>query len=171
MKRLIALFCLLTVGLFFAQAQKETEADKMVKARMDNMKANLKLNEDEAKSFWSAYEQFLRSEVKCLETYKQNLAKQDIHLKEHGKNKEIIAKLSSKQLTYLQDQKFELRKKLLDLETNFYKKLKTFLTPYRIQSFYNIEEQYKRNMVNKKKHDETQPASTTTPSNVGKKRR
>jgi hypothetical protein len=172
MKRLFFTICLVAVGLFFAQAQTKVDTEKMRKERMENMRTNLKLTTQEGKTFWSAYDQFLRNEIKLHETFKQNLAKQGIRLNEPGKNKEIIAKLSDKQLTYLQDQKFQLRKDVLNLEASFYKKIKSILTPRHIQDFYNIEEKYKRAMVNKKKVEaEKKAAVEPTSVNPGKKKR
>ena len=172
MKRLFFTICLVAVGLFFAQAQTKVDTEKMRKERMENMRTNLKLTTQEGKTFWSAYDQFLRNEIKLHETFKQNLAKQGIRLNEPGKNKEIIAKLSDKQLTYLQDQKFQLRKDMLNLEASFYKKIKSILTPRHIQDFYNIDEKYKRAMVNKKKVEvEKKAAVDPTSVNPGKKKR
>ncbi len=173
MKRLFFTICLIAAGLFIAQAQTKVDSEKMMKERIENMRMNLKITTQEGKTFWSAYNQFLRNEIKLHETYKQNLAKQGIRLNEPGKNKEIIAKLSDKQLTYLQDQKFELRKNILNLETSFYKKLKTILTPKHIQDFYNIDEKYKRAIVNKKQMNEVEKKTTIDPSSVnpGKKKR
>ena len=172
MKRLLSTVCLLALCFGLVQAQTKTDPEKLIKERMDNMRSNLKLSTAEAKAFYPAYEQFLKNEIKCHETYKQNLAKQNIKLNSPGSNKEIIETLSDKQLSYLQDQKFELRKSILTQETNFYKKLKTMLTPRHIQNFYNIDEKYKRSMVSKKKAEasekkEINPASV----NGGKKRR
>lgn len=173
MKRLFFTICLVAVGLFFAQAQTKVDTEKMKKERMENMRTNLKLTTQEGKTFWSAYDQFLRDEIKLHETFKQNLAKQGIRLNEPGKNKEVIAKLSDKQLTYLQDQKFQLRKKMLDLETAFYKKIKTMLTPKHIQDFYNIDEKYKRAMVSKKQVEVEKKKAAVDPASVnpGKKKR
>lgn len=172
MKRLFLTLCLVAVGLFIAQAQTKVDPEKMRKERIENMRTNLKITTQEGKTFWSAYDQFIRNEIKLHETYKQNLAKQGIRLNEPGKNKEVIAKLSDKQLTYLQDQKFQLRKDVLNLEASFYKKLKSILTPRHIQDFYNIEENYKRAMVNKKKV-EAEKKATVDPTSVnpGKKKR
>ena len=173
MKRLFFTICLVAVGLFIAQAQNKVDTEKMRKERIENMRMNLKLTTQEGKTFWSAYDQFLRNEIKLHETFKQNLAKQGIRLNEPGKNKEIIAKLSDKQLTYLQDQKFELRKNILNLEASFYKKLKSMLTPRHIQDFYNIDEKYKRSLVSKKQVEAEKKKATVDPTSVnpGKKKR
>lgn len=173
MKRLFFTICIIAAGLLYTQAQVKAEPEKILKDRMENMRSNLKLSAVEGKQFWPAYEQFLRDEIKCHETYKKNLEKQGIRLNEPGKNKEIIEKLSDKQLTYLQDQRFELRKNLLNLENNFYKKMKTMLTPRHIQDFYNIDKKYKRALIAKKTTKEEPKATTADPSpvNPGKKRR
>ena len=170
MKRLIAFVCLMTAFLCALQAQVKEDPNKIVKDRMDNMRAKLKLTSTtEQNAFWTAYEQYLRSEVKAHETYRNNLAKKGIKLNAPGQNKDIIAKLSDSQLTYLQDQKFELRKNLLNLETNFYKKLKGILTPRHIHDCFNIDDPYKREWASKKKAAaEEKPAG---PVNAGTKRR
>ncbi len=171
MRRLFCTICLLAVCLGLAQAQEKADVEKMKKDRMDNMRLNLKLTSEEAKLFWPAYGQFLNSEIKCHETYKQNLSKHGINLKEPGKNKEVIEKLSDKNLTYLQDQKFELRKNLLNLELSFHKKLKTMLTPRHVQDFYQIDEKYKRSMVSKRKSDAEKKITAPSQVNGGVKRR
>lgn len=170
MKKIIALTLIIAASILFVQAQEKTDANKLIKERTEYLKANLKLNAAESKVFWSAYEQFLRSEVKYQEAYRTNLAKKGIKLNAPGQNKEVIAKLTDSQLTYLQDQKFELRKNMLNLETSFYKKIKGVLTPRHIQDFYNLDQKCKRCMVDKKKSCEkevTQPG----PINAGKKKR
>ena len=78
MKRLFFTICLVAVGLFIAQAQNKVDTEKMRKERIENMRMNLKLTTQEGKTFWSAYDQFLRNEIKLHETFKQNLAKQGI---------------------------------------------------------------------------------------------
>ena len=169
MKRIFALALIFAASILFIQAQEKPDANKIVKERMSNMKTNLKLTAAEGKVFWTAYEQFLRSEVKIQETYRSNLEKQGIRLNAPGQNKDVIAKLSDKQLLYLQDQKFELRKNMLNLETTFYKKIKGTLTPRHIQDFYNLDQKCKRCMVDKQKSCSTE--SQTGPVNAGKKRR
>jgi len=169
MKRLIAFVCLMTAFLCALQAQVKEDPNKIVKERMENMRNKLKLTSAESKVFWTAYEQYLRSEVKAFETYRNNLAKKGIKLNSVGQNKEVIEKLNDSQLTYLHDQKFELRKNLLNLESGFYKKIKGTLTPRHIQEFYNIEDKFKREMVSKKKAaPEEKPVG---PINTGVRRR
>lgn len=172
MKRIFCTICLLAVCFGFAYAQEKTDAEKMKNDRITNMQLNLKLTPQEAKLFWPAYRQFLDNEIKYHEAYRKNLEKRGIVLKEPGKNKEMIEKLSDKDLSYLQDQKFELRKNMHNLELSFYKKVKTLLTPRHIQDFYNIDEKYKRDMISKRKTEaEKKKAEGPSPVNPGVKRR
>jgi transposase len=169
MKRLFVLVCLLAAFSFSIQAQEKEDGNKIVKARMENMRNKLKLTSAESKVFWTAYEQYLRSEVKAFETYKTNLSKRGIKLNSVGQNKEVIERLNDSQLTYLHDQKFELRKNLLNLESGFYKKIKGTLTPRHIQEFFDIDEKFKRDMASKKKAaPEEKPVG---PINSGVRRR
>jgi transposase len=169
MKRLFVLVCLLAAFSFSIQAQEKEDGNKIVKARMENMRNKLKLTSAESKVFWTAYEQYLRSEVKAFETYKTNLSKRGIKLNSVGQNKDVIERLNDSQLTYLHDQKFELRKNLLNLESGFYKKIKGTLTPRHIQEFFDIDEKFKRDMASKKKAaPEEKP---TGPINSGVRRR
>lgn len=171
MKRIFCTICLLAVCFGFAYAQEKTDAEKMKNERITNMQLNLKLTPQEAKVFWPAYKQFLDNEIKYHEAYRQNLEKRGIRLKEHGKNKEMIDKLSDKDLSYLQDQKFELRKNLHNLELSFYKKIKSILTPRHIQDFYNIDEKFKREMVSKKRSETEKKSTAPNQVNPGVKRR
>ena len=172
MKRLLSTICLLAICFGLTQAQTKVDSEKMIKERVENMRANLKLSSAEAKAFYPAYEQFLRNEIKCHETYKQNLAKKGIKLNAPGQNKEIIESLKDDQLSYLQDQKFELRKSILNMETSFYKKLKTMLTPRHIQNFYNIDDKYKRQIIAKRQSENSEKKAIDPSSvNSGKKRR
>ncbi|MCR4681269.1 MAG: hypothetical protein K5636_06640 [Bacteroidales bacterium] len=172
MKRLLSTICLLAICFGLTQAQTKVDSEKMIKERVENMRANLKLSSAEAKAFYPAYEQFLRNEIKCHETYKQNLAKKGIKLNAPGQNKEIIESLKDDQLSYLQDQKFELRKSILNMETSFYKKLKTMLTPRHIQNFYNIDDKYKRQIIAKRQSEKSEKKAIDPSSvNSGKKRR
>lgn len=172
MKRLLSTICLLAICFGLTQAQTKVDSEKMIKERVENMRANLKLSSAEAKAFYPAYEQFLRNEIKYHETYKQNLAKKGIKLNAPGQNKEIIESLKDDQLSYLQDQKFELRKNILNMETSFYKKLKTMLTPRHIQNFYNIDDKYKRQIIAKRQSENSEKKAIDPSSvNSGKKRR
>lgn len=172
MKRLLSTICLLAICFGLTQAQPKVDSEKMIKGRVENMRANLKLSSAEAKAFYPAYEQFLRNEIKCHETYKQNLAKKGIKLNAPGQNKEIIESLKDDQLSYLQDQKFELRKSILNMETSFHKKLKTMLTPRHIQNFYNIDDKYKRQIIAKRQSENSEKKAIDPSSvNSGKKRR
>jgi len=171
MKRIFCTICLLAVCFGLAQAQEKSNTEILKKERIQNMQLNLKLTAEESKVFWPAYKQFLDNEIKCHETYRQNLEKRGIRLNEPGKNKEIIDKLSDKNLSYLQDQKFELRKNMLNLELAFYKKLKTMLTTRHIQDFYQIDEKFKRTMVSKKKIEGEKKSTAPSQVNGGVKRR
>ena len=140
----------------------------MIQERLSYMKVNLSLSGKENQNFWSVYEQYLKDEMKAMNDYRKNLEKQGIKLGAPGTNKEIIENLTDKQLTYLQDQKFELRKTLLNLETTYYKKYKSILTPKHIHDLYNLEYKYKRELTQKKKEAKK---DTTGPVNTGKKKR
>ena len=168
MKRFLLIICLLA-SFTFGQAQDKANSKKMVQDRIENMKNNLKLNATEGKTFWAAYEQFLNNEIKCHETFNANLSKKGIRLTPGKNNSEYISTFSDAQLTYLYDQKFELRKNLLNLETNFYKKCKGILTPKHIRKMYEIDEQYKREFIKAKKAEAAKPENL--PVNAGKKRR
>lgn len=140
----------------------------MVKERLNYMRTNLTLSGSENQNFWKVYEEYLNAELKAMDTYRKNLEKQGIKLGAPGTNKEIIDKLSDKQLTYLQDQKFELRKNLLNLENSYYKKYKAILSPKTIQNLYNLEYKYKKTLTSKKKEVKKEDAG---PVNTGKKKR
>lgn len=140
----------------------------IVQERLSYMQVNLSLSGKENQNFWSVYEQYLKDEMKAMNDYRKNLEKQGIKLGAPGTNKEIIENLTDKQLTYLQDQKFELRKTLLNLETTYYKKYKSILTPKHIHDLYNLEYKYKRGLTQKKKEAKK---DTTGPVNTGKKKR
>lgn len=140
----------------------------MVKERLNYMRTNLTLSGSENQNFWKVYEEYLNAELKAMDTYRKNLEKQGIKLGASGTNKEIIDKLNDKQLTYLQDQKFELRKNLLNLENSYYKKYKAILSPKTIQNFYNLEYRYKKTLTSKKKEVKKEDAG---PVNTGKKKR
>ena len=62
MKRLFFTICLIAAGLFIAQAQTKVDSEKMMKERIENMRMNLTITTQEGKTFWSAYNQFLRIE-------------------------------------------------------------------------------------------------------------
>lgn len=161
------IIAVLATSALFAQ---EKNPKAMVHDRLAYMQEHLKLSGQESQNFWSLYEQYLNDEVKALTNYRKNLEKQGIKLGTPGTNKEIIEKLSDKQLTYLQDQKFELRKALLNLETTYHKKYKAVLTPRHLQDLYNLEYQYKKEMTKKKKESKKE-TSTSGPVNAGKKKR
>ena len=168
MKRLWIL--LLVAALFatntlFAQ---EKSPKAMVQARLEYMKKNLTLNGQENQNFWKVYEEYLNAEMKTMDTYRKNLEKQGIKLGAPGTNKEIIEKLTDKQLTYLQEQKFEMRKNILSLEASYYKKYKAILKPHTIQKLYDLEYRYKKTMAEKRKEVKKEEPVFVNP---GKKKR
>ena len=145
---------LMIVAMFLATCSlfaQEKSPNTMVQGRLEYMKKNLTLSGQENQNFWKVYEEYLTAEMKTMDTYRKNLEKQGIKLGAPGTNKEIIEKLTDKQLTYLQEQKFEMRKNILNLETSYYKKFKTILKPRTIQNMYDLEYKYKRMMAEKKK--------------------
>lgn len=132
----------------FAQ---EKNPKAMIQERLAYMQKNLTLSGQENQSFWKVYEEYLNAEMKIMTTYRKNLEKQGIKLGAPGTNKETIAKLNDKQLIYLQDQKFEMRKNILNLEASYYKKYKAILKPRTLQNLYDLEYKYKRTLTEKKK--------------------
>ena len=115
--------------------------------------------------------QYLKDERAIMDNYRKNLEKQGIKLGAPGTNKEMVEKLSDKQLTYLQDQKFDMRKKMLDLEYSYYKKFKTMLTPQTLQKLYNLEYKYKRTLTAKTKDEKKKKTEEVGTVNTGKKKR
>lgn len=147
---------------------QEKNPKTMIQDRIDYMKANLLLTGSENQQLWSVYEQYLNDEMKIMNTYRKNLEKQGIKLGAPGTNKEAIEKLTDKQLTYLQDQKLEMRKNLLNLEISYHKKYKAFMTPRHLQDLYNLEYKYKKEVTKKKAESKK---DTSGPVNAGKKKR
>ncbi len=166
MKRIYIIFTILILGIFSAAAQGKPDANKIVQDRINNMKEHLKLSTAEGKTFWTAYEQYLRNEVKCFSTYRSNLEKKGIKsgcADCHGKSSSCD-NLSDTQITYMFDQKYELKKNLLNLETSFYKKIKGILTPKHLQEFYKIDEQFKRTLSKNKATEQKSKVPTATPN-------
>ena len=159
---LVAAFCASTT--LFAQ---EKNPKTMIQERLSYMQKNLTLSGQENQSFWKVYEEYLNAEMKIMTTYRKNLEKQGIKLGAPGTNKEIIEKLNDKQLTYLQDQKFEMRKNILNIETTYHKKFKTILKPHTLQRLYDLEYKYKKTMAEKKKEAKKEELFV----NPGKKKR
>ncbi len=154
------------------KAQDKPDVNKMVQDRISYMKENLKLSSAEGKTFWTAYEQYLRNEITYHNAFRDNLKKKGIPTPcVNCPNKEQV-ELSDKQITYLYDQKFELKKNLFNLESQFYKKAKEFLSPKHLQEFYKLDEKYKREMVHKKNaaSKQTQAPASSAPT-PNKKRR
>jgi hypothetical protein len=160
---LVLAFCA-TSSLYAQDKNPKTK----VADRIAYMKSHLTLSQKESQSFWKLYEQYLNEEMKTMDNYRKNLEKQGIKLGAPGTNKETIAKLNDKQLTYLHDQKFQLRQNLLNLETTYYKKYKAVLTPHHLQDLYDLEYKYKKQMTQKKKEAVKEDPAMI---NTGKKKR
>lgn len=160
---LVLAFCA-TSSLYAQDKNPKTR----VADRISYMKSHLTLSQKESQSFWKLYEQYLNEEMKTMDNYRKNLEKQGIKLGVPGTNKETIAKLNDKQLTYLHDQKFQLRQNLLNLETTYYKKYKAVLTPRHLQDLYDLEYKYKKQMTQKKKEAVKEDPAMI---NTGKKKR
>lgn len=165
MKRLL-LVSILTLFGFVGLLSAQDKSKSMIQERVAYIKNNLTLSGAENNSFWKVYEQYLGEEIKIMDTYKKNLANQGINLGVSGTNKEIIASMSDKQITYMQDQKFELRKDLLNLQSTYHAKFKKILTPRHLQDMYDLEYKYKRELTKKKKE-----VKNMSPVNGGKKKR
>ena len=170
MKRLWILLIVSALCASTSLFAQEKNPKAMIQERLTFMQKNLTLSGQENQSFWKVYEEYLNAEMKIMTGYSKNLEKQGIKLGAPGTNKEAIDKLTDKQLTYLQDQKFEMRKNILNLETTYYKKYKTILTPRHLQDLYNAEYQYKRQLTARKK-DAVKKEDNTGPVNTGKKKR
>lgn len=170
MKKVLITLTVMALCAMTALYAQESNAKTMIQKRIDYMKERVQLSSKETQNFWKVYEEYLNAEMKAMETYHKNLEKQEIQLGASGTNKEVIEKLSDKQITYMQDQKFELRKNLLNLEITYYKKFKTILTPRHLQDLYNAEFQFKRQLTAKKK-DAVKRDDNAGPVNTGKKKR
>lgn len=166
MKKLWITLLLVAVGATTLFAQEKSPKAK-TQARLTYMKEHVTVSEKASQNFWKTYEQYLKDQMSVMETYKKNLEKQGIKIGAPGTNKEVIEKLSDKQLSYLQDQKLEMRKKMLDLEYSYHKKFKTMLTPRELQKLYDTEYQYKKTLTTAKKD----PKKEVEHVNTGKKKR
>lgn len=160
---IVAALCAST-SLFAQEKNPKT----MVQERLTYMQKNLTLSGQENQTFWKVYEEYLNAEMKIMTNYRKNLEKQGIKLGAPGTNKEIIEKLTDKQLTYLQDQKFEMRKSILNLETSYHKKYKAILKPHTIQKLYDLEYKYKKSLTEMKKKEAKKEELLINP---GKKKR
>ena len=168
MRKLWMTLILVVIGAASALFAQETNGKTMIQNRIAYMKEHVALTGAESQNFWKVYEEFLVAEMKVMDNYRKNLEKQGIKLGAPGTNKEVIDKLTDKQLSYLQDQKFEMRKNMLNLETTYYKKFKAILSPRHLQDLYNKEYEYKKYMTSKKKEVKKEE---TGPVNAGKKKR
>ena len=149
MKKILLTLTMVLCGVWIVSAQSTTtDVEKKIQNRVSYMKEHLKLNATEAKTFWAEYEKYLRSEMSYHETFRKNLESKKI--KYDPRNKESIENVPSELITYMMDQKMELKKNLNVLEANFYKKIKGILTPRHLFDFYTIDEQFKRTVVAQK---------------------
>lgn len=160
MKRIFIIISLMALSIAISFAQEKSDVNKMAQARIANMKNKLKLDANENKVFWQAYEQFIRTEIKAHDTFRTNLEKQGIkhHCPNCASNENV--EMTDAQIKYFYDQKMELRKKLLDNDIAFHKKIKAILTPKHMQAFYKIDEQYKRNLAKKANSDKSKTQQT-----------
>lgn len=168
MKKLWFCLIIMALGATTALFAQEKSAKTRIQERIAYMKEHVQLSGRESQTFWTVYEEYLNKEMGAMDKYRKDLEKQGIKLGTPGTNKEVIAKLTDKQLTYLQDRKFELRKTLLDLEVSYYKKYKAILTPRHLQDLYNAEYTYKKEMTKKKREGGQDDAGHV---NTGKKKR
>lgn len=165
MKKLWITLIVLAAGATTALFAQEKTPLVIMQERYTYIKEHLTLSEKEGAEFWKLYAQYLKEETAIMDTYRKNLEKQGIKLGAPGTNKEAIEKLDDKQLTYLHDQKFDMRKKILDLENTYYKKYKAILTPRHIQQLYDLEYKYKKSMTAKKNEPKKEaPAPAVNPS-------
>ncbi|MCR4964597.1 MAG: hypothetical protein K6A41_02960 [Bacteroidales bacterium] len=163
MKKILLALTMILCGVWAVNAQSPVpDKEQMVKSRVTFMKEHLKLNPTEAKTFWAEYEKYIRSEINYHDTFRKSLESKKI--KYDFRNKESIENVPSDMISYMMDQKMELKKNLNTLESNFYKKIKAILTPRHLFDFYNYEEQFKRNVVSKSKSAAATQKSTQSSS-------
>lgn len=168
MKKIWITLILVIMGASSILFAQDKNAKTMIQERIAYMQENVAMSGKESQTFWKVYEEYLNAELKAMSTYRKNLEKKGINLSTSGTNKETIAQMSDDKLSYLQDQKFELRKNLLNLEITYYKKFKAILSPHHLQDLYNTEYKYKKSLTAKKKEAKKEDVG---PVNAGKKKR
>lgn len=118
----------------------EDNCQSIMKIKKDYISKNLKLTEQESKSFWPIYNQYLKQEAIIYDKYKIELEKKNIK-SQYGK---IVPSVSSdEQIIFYLDMYYQTREATTLLEQELYLDLKKVLSPRNLLYFLDLERSFK----------------------------
>lgn len=129
------------------------ECQNVMKLKREYFKNNLILSEKEQLTFWSLFDKYLTDEEAIHQQFKQKREDKGIKRENGVINFEI---LNDEAILFYYDSRFEMKGKLLDLDSRFYQNLKNVLSPKTIVQYYKTEKSFKNYIVKEVK----QPAPT-----------
>lgn len=135
---IIALFFTLPV---FAMAQKPMDRKQIESYKIAYLTQKLDLSSEEAKTFWPIYYNWQREQM--------NLRKEREEKMISFRKLTEIEELSDDQIQVLIQNDFSFRQRELNLERNYFLKLKSKLPIKIIGKFYRAQEAFKRELLNK----------------------
>jgi hypothetical protein len=126
------------------------DCQNVMKMKKEYFKANMKLSDKETVDFWPLFDRYLMDEESIHQQFKQTREEKGIKRENGVVNFDL---LKDDEIIYYYDSKFEMRSKLLELDSKFYQSLKKVLAPKTLVQYYNLEKSFKNYIVKEVKPD------------------
>jgi len=124
------------------------ECQNVMKLKREYFKNNLILSEKEQLSFWPLFDKYLAEEEAIHQEFKQKREDKGIKRENGVINFEI---LNDDAILFYYDSRFEMKGKLLDLDSRFYQSIKDVLSPKTLVQYYITEKSFKNYIVKEAK--------------------
>jgi len=129
------------------------ECQNVMKLKREYFKNNLILSEKEQLIFWPLFDKYLVEEEAIHQLFKQKREDKGIKRENGAINFDI---LNDEAILFYYDSRFEMKGKLLDLDSRFYQSIKDVLSAKTLVQYYKTEKSFKNYIVKEVK----QPAPT-----------
>jgi len=151
MRKVVKLMTIIAlISTFGLQAQnqigrvkKPKNHQKIIARKMAFMKKNLKLNEQEAKNFETAYKAYMEEKMALNKKFKEEVAKKV--------KKNNLSKLSESEKKQIIETKFKIDKQQYELDRNFNLKLTKILPSEKVIRYFKLDRQFNKILMKRLK--------------------
>jgi hypothetical protein len=120
------------------------ECQNVMKLKREYFKNNLILSEKEQLIFWPLFDKYLVEEEAIHQLFKQKREDKGIKRENGAINFDI---LNDEAILFYYDSRFEMKGKLLDLDSRFYQSIKDVLSAKTLVQYYKTEKSFKNYIV------------------------
>lgn len=122
----------------------QQECQNVMKMKKEYFKTNLKISDKDALSFWPLFDRYLTEEEAIHQQFKQKREDRGIKRENGVINFDL---LNDEAIIFYYDSKFEMKDKLLELDSRFYQSLKNVLAPKTLVQYFKLEKSFKNYIV------------------------